>query len=86
GTLTVDVCRRDNCAQISVADTGDGITAQNLSRLFEPLFTTKQGGVGFGLALVKTIVERHGGNVEVKSEPGNGATFIVRLPLRSEDV
>ena len=82
GTLTVNVRRADDWAEVSVADTGQGISPENMPRLFEPLFTTKPGGVGFGLALAKNVVENHGGKIEAKSEPGRGAVFTVRLPVR----
>lgn len=85
GTLTVSVGKPDNWAELSVSDTGPGISPGNQERLFEPLFTTKPGGVGFGLSLAKTVVERHSGSIEVESEPGKGATFIIRLPLYVEE-
>ncbi len=66
---------------VSVADTGVGITDENLVRLFEPLFTTKAKGIGLGLALVKSLVEGHQGTVQVESELGCGSTFTVRLPV-----
>jgi len=49
--------------------------------MFEPLFTTKARGIGLGLAAVRLLVERHGGKVEVESEPGRGSTFTVWLPV-----
>jgi len=72
---------------VSVTDTGVGIPEENLGKLFEPLFTTKAKGIGFGLAVVKTMVEGHGGTIEVQSEVGQGTTFTVVLPLglREED-
>ncbi|MBI2830550.1 MAG: PAS domain S-box protein, partial [Chloroflexi bacterium] len=82
GNLTIKVFGADGCAEVSISDSGPGIAPENMSKIFQPLFTTKQGGVGFGLALVKTVVEKHGGKIEVRSEPGKGATFIIRLPLR----
>jgi signal transduction histidine kinase len=66
---------------VSFTDTGVGIPEENLSKLFEPLFTTKPKGIGLGLALAKTLVEGHGGTVEVQSELGKGTTFTVRLPI-----
>ncbi len=66
---------------ISFADTGGGIPVGNLGKLFEPLFTTKARGIGLGLALVKTFVEGHGGNIAVVSQEGEGAFFTIRLPL-----
>ncbi|MDY7075513.1 MAG: PAS domain S-box protein [Chloroflexota bacterium] len=68
-------------AQISFADTGPGIEPDHLDKIFQPLFSTKVTGLGFGLAICQQIIERHGGTVEAQSEPGQGATFVVRLPL-----
>ncbi len=65
---------------VSFADTGQGIAEEDLDRIFEPLFTTKSKGIGLGLALVKSLVEGHGGTVSVTSEVGRGSTFTVRLP------
>ena len=67
--------------EITCTDDGEGIPAENLSRLFDPFFTTRApgGGTGLGLAIVHRIVEQHGGRVEVHSAPGQGATFRLRL-------
>jgi signal transduction histidine kinase len=64
---------------VAVEDTGPGVDANVARRLFEPLITTKDHGVGLGLALVKRIVERHGGSVAYESRGGLGARFVVRL-------
>jgi signal transduction histidine kinase len=66
---------------IEVEDTGPGIPAEHLDRIFEPYFTTKEGGTGLGLALAHKIIQEHDGSVEVESHAGSGATFIVRLPV-----
>ena len=66
---------------ISFTDTGVGISQENLVKVFEPLFTTKAKGIGLGLAISKTLVEAHGGSIEVQSEVGKGSTFTVKLPL-----
>ncbi|MCI0591519.1 MAG: ATP-binding protein [Gammaproteobacteria bacterium] len=65
---------------VIIADTGEGIAKENLDRIYEPLFTTKAKGIGLGLAVVKTLVERHNGTIEVTSEVGTGSTFTVKLP------
>ncbi len=70
---------------ISVSDTGVGIAKENLTKLFEPLFTTKAKGIGLGLAVTKSLVERHGGTTEVQSELGKGSAFTVRLPVRIKE-
>ncbi len=67
--------------EISVSDTGPGIPPENLEKVFDPFFTTKPRGAGLGLAISRKIVEDHGGHIEVRSSPGQGATFTVRLPL-----
>jgi signal transduction histidine kinase len=70
----------DGVVQIAIQDSGPGIDPAIQARLFEPLMTTKAKGVGLGLALVKRIVERHGGTITSVSKPGDGARFVVRLP------
>jgi PAS domain S-box-containing protein len=66
---------------ISFTDTGLGIPEENLEEIFEPLFTTKAKGIGLGLALAKTLVEGHGGTIEIESEVEKGSTFTVKLPI-----
>jgi len=70
---------------VSITDTGVGIPEEQLGKLFEPLYTTKAKGIGLGLAIVKTLVEGHGGTIEVESEPGKGSTFTVKLPTGMEE-
>jgi PAS domain S-box-containing protein len=66
---------------VSFADTGIGIAKEDLGKIFEPLITGKARGIGLGMAITKTFVEGHGGSIEVKSEPGKGSTFTVKLPV-----
>lgn len=66
---------------VSIADTGVGIPKEDRNKLFEPLFSGKAKGIGLGLALVKNLVEGHGGAIEVESDVGQGSTFTVWLPL-----
>jgi two-component system NtrC family sensor kinase len=63
-------------------DTGMGMPSEQIANLFEPFYTTKSDGTGLGLAISYGIVERHGGEIDVTSQPGRGTTFIVRLPIR----
>jgi signal transduction histidine kinase len=85
GTLTVTVSiSPDGKAEASFADTGPGIPLENLNKVFQPLFSTKAKGIGFGLSIAKVIVERHGGIIEAKSELGKGANIIIRLPLEAK--
>jgi two-component system sensor histidine kinase PilS (NtrC family) len=67
--------------EVWVADTGSGIDRESLPHIFEPFFSTKPEGSGIGLALVHRVIQDHGGDVEVRSEPGVGTTFTLRLPL-----
>ncbi len=71
--------------RLSVADNGPGISGANLQRIFEPLFTTKASGVGLGLPMVRTIVEQHGGTIDVESTVDAGTTFVIWLPRHSAD-
>ena len=87
GELTITTWRMDDrSVGVQVADTGRGIPANVLPRIFEPFFTTKPPGQGTGLGLptVATIVERHGGLIEVTSEVGRGTTFTVTLPTHNQ--
>ncbi|ABS28329.1 GAF domain-containing protein [Anaeromyxobacter sp. Fw109-5] len=82
GRLTVRVRREDGTAALDVEDTGPGIPDEVKHRIFEPFFTTKASGTGLGLAVVKRIVDGHGGELVVHSRPGAGTLFRIRLPLR----
>jgi two-component system NtrC family sensor kinase len=66
-----------------IEDTGEGIAAENLTKIFAPDFTTKplSEGTGLGLAICSTVCASHGGTIDVQSEPGVGSTFTVWLPL-----
>ncbi|MBZ5559647.1 MAG: HAMP domain-containing histidine kinase [Acidobacteriia bacterium] len=85
GDVRIDVRRDGDAAVLQVRDTGQGIPADELPRVFDRLFrgdaSRTERGLGLGLSLVKAVVEAHGGEVQATSEPGQGATFTVRLPL-----
>jgi signal transduction histidine kinase len=81
GTLTLRTERHDNEAAISVCDTGTGISQNNMSKIFEPYFTTKEQGSGLGLTLVFKIVREHKGEISVKSKEGQGSCFTITLPI-----
>jgi two-component system sensor kinase FixL len=67
-------------AEISVRDTGEGIPADRLERVFDPFYTTKAGGMGMGLSIARSIVSAHGGAIWAEAAPGGGALFRLRLP------
>lgn len=71
-------------ARITIKDYGSGMDAQTRRRIFEPFFTTKKRGTGLGMAIVKKIIEQHGGRIAVESAPGKGSTFYVEIPLQKE--
>ena len=70
---------------LRIQDTGHGIAASRLPKIFEPLYTTKPGGTGLGLYIVREIVLAHGGQVTVESVEGQGTTFTLRLPVTTDD-
>jgi len=76
---------KSEAVQVEVRDDGVGMPRDVLAKMFEPFFTTKEHGrgLGLGLAISRNIVDRHGGRIEVASEPGRGTTFTITLPLQS---
>lgn len=82
GTLRIDLQRINNHVKATVADTGQGISKEDLPRIFAPFFTTKEvgQGTGLGLTVVHGIIEEHGGTIAVESEPGAGTIFTITLP------
>ena len=70
--------------EIMVADTGHGMDADTLARIFDPFYTTKPTGTGLGLSIAYGIVHDHGGTITAESAPGQGTRFIVRLPLAGQ--
>lgn len=83
GRLTVASRRSSQGVKVSFADTGVGIPEEQISEIFVPFFTTKTKGTGIGLALVKKIIENHGGDITVVSELGRGARFEIFLPTET---
>ena len=84
GTLTIELRRKPDFAEMIFTDTGCGMTDEVLKHLFEPFFTRKRGGqgTGLGLSIVYRIVSDHGGQIEATSAgPGRGSQFHVTLPL-----
>jgi len=85
--VTVSIHRDSDQAVLTVSDRGPGVPPEQRERIFEPFYrlpgaSEREGGVGLGLALVKSIAQRHGGSVHCEAREGGGASFIVRLPLQ----
>lgn len=76
--------RHEEFLQLVIQDTGQGIPESDIPHLFEPFFTRKEGGTGLGLSIVCSLVQKHHGQIEVKSEWGKGSSFILSLPIRKE--
>lgn len=83
GSVTVRCTQKDFYADVQIEDTGYGITSEQMTKIFDPYFTTKQGksGTGLGLYITKKVVEDHSGSIKVDSTPDVGTTFTIRLPL-----
>lgn len=82
GTLTLKIDKEDNkLIKISFIDTGEGITPENMDKLFQLFFTTKPRGIGFGLSICKMIIEKHKGEIAIESKSGKGTVVTVTLPL-----
>jgi signal transduction histidine kinase len=82
GTLGVRVAVEGDVVRLVVADSGTGIRPAALAQVFDPFFTTKEAGTGLGLSIVRKIVDQHGGEVRIESEPDVGTRVIVTLPRR----
>jgi len=83
GRLTIRTWCEDGAVRASVRDSGKGIPSENLTRIFDPFFTTKPvgEGTGLGLAITHQIIQQHGGEISVESQPGTGTCFHIRLPV-----
>jgi signal transduction histidine kinase len=85
GSMAVTGTATDDLATVVVSDTGSGISEENMSKLFQPLFTTKAKGTGLGLSVCKRIVEAHRGEITVESELGVGTSFTINIPIHPEE-
>jgi two-component system sensor histidine kinase HydH len=86
GTLTIETAGADpadglSAVTLSVTDTGVGMSAEEVGKLFEPFYTTKPSGTGLGMTVVSRVVEQNGGRIGVRSAPGEGTTFSLVLPV-----
>jgi signal transduction histidine kinase len=80
GKLTIESRAVSGDAEIVFADSGRGMAGEVRERVFEPFFSTKEGGTGLGLAVSQQIIQAHGGSIRCESQPGRGTTFVIRLP------
>jgi PAS domain S-box-containing protein len=86
GVFTIATKYVDNEIRISLCDTGIGISKENLAKIFEPYFTTRETGTGLGLTQVYKIIREHQGEIVVDSEPGTGAEFKIILPIPQKEM
>ena len=82
GELTIKSYRKDESANIEISDNGEGISEENIEKIFSPFFTTKHTGSGIGLAETHKIIQAHGGTIEVDSKCKDGTTFIIKIPFK----
>ena len=82
GTLTIRAKPLNEGVQIDVEDTGQGVEPEQLDKIFDLFFSTKEGGTGVGLTITKQVIEGHGGCINVESNPGQGTKFSIMLPLK----
>jgi two-component system, NtrC family, sensor kinase len=85
GEVRVATRRDEDGVEVEVRDTGGGIPAEALPRIFDAFYATKEKGTGLGLAFTQQVVQEHGGTVRCESAPGRGTTFTVRLPVEGEE-
>ncbi len=86
GAITIKTFRKEKRVCVAISDTGSGIEKDKITKIFDPFFTTKPvgEGTGMGLSISYEIVRKHGGDIQVESEPGKGSTFTVMLPLTEQ--
>jgi signal transduction histidine kinase len=82
GSITLFTEAKDGSVSIKVEDEGEGIQPTHRNRIFDPFFSTKEGGIGLGLALAAEVVRLHHGHISFTSEVGKGSSFVISLPLR----
>lgn len=80
GKITIEARKLKEMVEISITDTGTGITEDSLRKIWMPLYTTKPKGIGLGLAVTKRIIEAHNGSVQAESIVGQGSKFTIRIP------
>ena len=86
GEITIRIIDKKDDAVVEVEDSGPGISEENMEKIFEPLFTTRQSGTGLGLASCKSIIEKHGGSLAVRNNPTTFVVTIPKVPKKSSPV
>ena len=86
GMITIKTDLTDSHILVTFNDTGEGISAENLSNVFQPYFTTKKSGTGLGLLIIRRIVREHGGDIKISSELGSGTSLCLSLPRQQRNV
>ncbi|MBN1905809.1 MAG: ATP-binding protein [Deltaproteobacteria bacterium] len=82
GRIAINIAEEKGSYNIEIKDTGSGISEENMKKIFNPFFTTKQKGSGLGLPIVRKIIEGHGGQIDIESTEGNGTSVMIRLSKR----
>ncbi len=86
GILRIRTDHDEDYVSVTFADTGGGIPSENMSKIFDPYFTTKQSGSGLGLLIVRRIVREHAGEIDIMNNQGRGLELTIRLPLRDRRI
>jgi len=81
GIITIMLEVVENKAQLSISDTGQGISPKQMKRIFNPFYTSKETGTGLGLVICKRIIESNDGHIEIKSKLNKGTIVIIQLPI-----
>jgi len=86
GTLSISIAHTGEALLLEIADTGHGISEEEVKKIFEPFYTTKEQGLGLGMPYAKKIIEQHGGTISLNSRPGEGTTISIALPAAEQEV
>ena len=86
GKILVEISSNDHLLTVHFDDEGQGISPENLEKIWDPFFTTKDMGTGLGLGIVKNIIESHGGSIQVVNRPVRGARVTIELPVKKEEL
>ena len=85
GSIGIKLAAEGDRVRVEINDTGRGIAPEDIAKIFEPYYSTKETGTGLGLAIVKKAIDDHGGSISVSSKQGSGTTFTIILPVKPED-